>query len=276
MTLHVGLDVGGTSARAVIVEDGEVVARGRAPGGNLRQVGPSAVLAAVRAAIRSAAPHVDFADCHVHAGIAGLATPSDEAALFSVPHGFASFTAQSDAALTLGAYFGGGPGVLLIVGTGAIVLGRGANGETGRRLGYGFPLETAGGAGLGLKALQTGLARWNDATPLAALVKSRFEAVRPLVDAASGQGAAWYAAHANLIFEAAELQDEDAVSIVEAWRLECREAVESLRSELGVTSWGAWGGLSGFLGDSLAGGSQAPLEVPEEWAARIASSRSTI
>lgn len=276
MTLHVGLDVGGTSARAAVVENGVVIARGHAAGGNLRQVGPSAVLAAVRAAIRNADPDVDFAACHVHAGVAGLATPSDEAALFSVPHGFASFTAQSDAQLTLGAYFGGGPGVLLIVGTGAIVLGRGKNGETSRRLGYGFPLETAGGAGLGLKALQTGLARWTDDTLLATAVKERFDSVRSLVDAASGQGAAWYASHAKLLFEAANAGDADARSIVETWRAECREAVASLKRDLGVNAWGAWGGLSRFLGDFLEDGYQAPLEVPEEWAARIASSRSTI
>ncbi|PYE54147.1 N-acetylglucosamine kinase [Deinococcus yavapaiensis] len=270
MTLHVGLDVGGTSARAVVVRNGEVIARGRAGGGNLRQVGPAGVMTAIHDAIRNADSRVDFAHCRVHAGIAGLATPVDEAALFSVPHGFASFTAQSDAQLTLGAYFGGMPGVLLIVGTGVIVLGRGEHGETGRRLGYGFPLETASGAALGLKAMQLGLARWNDSSPLAALLRTRFDSVRSVVDAARGQGAAWYASHAPLVFEAAALDDPDATATVKAWRSECREAVESLRAELGVTNWGAWGGLTSFLGDLLETGYQPPRATPEEWAATLA------
>ncbi|WP_045235283.1 hypothetical protein, partial [Deinococcus pimensis] len=209
----------------------------------------------------------------VHAGIAGLATPADEAALASVPHPFARLVAQGDASLTLGAAFGGGPGVLLIVGTGCVALSRGQDGVVRRRMGWGFPLEQGGGSDLGLGAVRLGLSDWEDGrdTPLARPLREEFATPRALMEWARGRGGGDYARFAGLLFDAADAGDPRAREAVGAWRARCLALVESLMREGGAETVCTWGGLSARLGwQETEPRWRAPLLPPLEWAARLA------
>ncbi len=268
----VGADVGGTHARALLTERGEPLAEGLAPGGNLRQVGPAQVVATLAAALTDAfhkaglAP--DLGACRVHAGVAGLATPEDGAALAATPHPFARLSAQSDAQLALDAYFGGEPGALLIVGTGCLALARDAGGQLHRRRGWGFPLEEGGGADLGLRALRLGLADWErgEESALAAALQTEFISPRAVMEWTRGQTGGGYARFAPLLFEG---EDERAQKIVGEWRRSCRSLLLNLLRVSGVPALGTWGGLAQHLrwpeGEPLW---QPARQSPLAWAAR--------
>jgi glucosamine kinase len=271
------VDVGGTSARARLTLGGQVLAHGESHGGNFRQVGPEAtvlnVITAVRHAFRTAGLPFTPEACHVHAGVAGLATPADERTLAAVPHPFARLDAQGDALLTLGAVFGGDAGVLLIVGTGCIALSRGQDGRVYRRMGWGFPLEEGGGADLGLTAVRLGLNAWEDGRDglLASALRAEFATPRALMEWARGRGGGDYARFAPLLFDAADDGDVSAQDALAGWRRRCLDLVTSLMREGGADTVCTWGGLADRLGWAWTEPRwRAPRQAPLEWAAMLA------
>ncbi|WP_027894030.1 BadF/BadG/BcrA/BcrD ATPase family protein [Calidithermus chliarophilus] len=280
MSLYrVGVDAGGTAVRAVLARRGpeglEALGKGAAGSANPRQVGLEAahreLRAAIEAAFREAGLEPGLAGCAVHAGVAGLATPEDVRAFEGFPHPYARLEAQSDAALTLGAYFAGEPGVLLVVGTGCVALARGPDGRLCRRMGWGFPLEQGGGSWLGLEALRLALADWEDAqpSPLAEKARERFSSVREAIEWARGQGAGGYGQFAPWAFEAAE--DPRAAALLREWHALGSRLVRELQAESGAGSAGVWGGLSErFLELGRPEGYRPPRRGPLEQALLLA------
>jgi len=276
-TYAVGIDLGGTRARALLTRAGEELGRGEAEGGNLRQVGARAVvgslLAATTAAFAAAGLPASPGSCAVHAGVAGLATPQDHAALAQARHPFARLSAESDATLALGAHFAGESGVLLVVGTGCVALARAEDGHLCRRLGWGFPLEAGGGADLGLQALRLGLRDWEQGedSPLARSLAVDFASPRTVMEWAHGQTSAGFGRYAPLLFEAAGRGEERARQAVDTWAGWCADAVAGLQRQAGVTRWGAHGGLAVRLPLALRPTlPQQARSTPHVWAARIA------
>jgi len=273
----VGVDVGGTGARAFLTQGGVGVAVGHAPGGNFRHVGAEGVLSSIEAAVRDAfeqvrLPH-ELGACRVHAGVAGLATPADETALLSRPHAFARFTAQSDATLVLDAYFSGGSGALLIVGTGCVGLARTRDGHLLRRMGWGFPLEQGGGGDLGLQAVRIGLQDLEDgrASLLAGVLKERFGTPRHVMEWARGKGGGDYGAFAPRLFDAADHGDARAQAVLHDWRERCAHIVNTLQTDSDAPAVGTWGGLATRLAWNAAHPAwRPPATQPVEWAAAIA------
>lgn len=235
-------------------------------------MGPASVVAALAAAVTDAFQKAglvpDLPACRIHAGVAGLATPEDEATLAAVSHPFAFLGAQSDALLALDAYFGGGPGALLIVGTGCLALARGPDGRMHRRRGWGFPLEEGGGADLGLRALRLGLGDWErgENSALATALQAEFTSPRAVMEWARGQTGGGYARFAPPLFEA---EDERAWRLVEEWRAGCHELALELLRVSGADALGTWGGLAGLLlwaaGEPLW---RPALHTSLRWAAR--------
>ncbi|PZA06747.1 MULTISPECIES: BadF/BadG/BcrA/BcrD ATPase family protein [unclassified Meiothermus] len=253
MSLYrVGVDAGGTAVRAVLARKGpeglEVLGRGTAGSANPRQVGLEAahreLRAAIEAAFREAGLEPELAGCAVHAGVAGLATPEDLWAFEGFPHPYARLEAQSDATLTLSAYFAGEPGVLLVVGTGCIALARGPDGRLYRRMGWGFPLEQGGGSWLGLEVLRLALSDWENAqpSPLAEKAREHFSSVREAIEWARGQGAGGYGQFAPWVFAAAAT-DPRAARLLREWHDLGLRLVRELQAESGAGSAGVWGGL---------------------------------
>jgi glucosamine kinase len=280
MSLYrVGVDAGGSRVRALLAQRAaeglKVLGRGTAGSANPRQVGLEAahreLRLAIEAAFREAGLEPDLAGCAVHAGVAGLATPEDLRAFEGFPHPYARLEAQSDATLALSAYFAGGPGVLLIVGTGCIALARGPDGRLYRRMGWGFPLEQGGGSWLGLEALRLALSDWENAqpSPLAHKAQERFSSPREAIEWARGQGAGGYGQFAPWVFEATS--DPRAATLLREWHaLGCR-LVRELQAESGAGSAGVWGGLSErFLELGSLEGYQPPKRGPLEQALRLA------
>jgi glucosamine kinase len=281
MSLYrVGVDAGGTRVRALLARKGseglERLGTGKAGSANPRQVGLEAahreLRAAIEAAFREAGLEPDLANCAVHAGVAGLATPEDVRAFEGFAHPYARLETQSDATLTLSAYFAGEPGVLLIMGTGCIALAQGTEGRLHRRMGWGFPLEQGGGSWLGLEALRLALTDWENGqpSPLARKAQERFSSPREAIEWARGQSAGGYGQLAPWAFATAAT-DPRAAALLREWHGLGSRLLRELQAESGVQAVGVWGGLSeGFLQLGRPEGYRAPRREPLEQALLLA------
>jgi glucosamine kinase len=159
MTLAIGVDGGGTHARAVIVDErAREIARAEAPGVVVSPHTSGAAANAVAEAVRGAA---QAAGVKLPAAVlwAGLAGAGHEASRLSVERalGAAGLAERvhvgTDVEAAFYAAFPEGPGLMLIAGTGSIAWGRGPAGELCRVGGWGQVLgDEGGGYAIGLAA----------------------------------------------------------------------------------------------------------------------------
>ncbi|MGQ0708718.1 MAG: BadF/BadG/BcrA/BcrD ATPase family protein [Rhodoferax sp.] len=159
----VGVDGGGTSTRArVWHRSGTLVGEGRAgPSGLMqgqaqawRHIGQAIAQACTGRVQRGwAAPTP--AHCALGLGLAGANHAPWVAEFLAADPGYARCVLRSDAQTALSGAHGGAPGVLVILGTGAIALARGHDGQERWVSGWGFPSGDEGaGADLGLRAVR--------------------------------------------------------------------------------------------------------------------------
>jgi glucosamine kinase len=148
-----GLDAGGSTCRARVIDDqGQLVGQAKGGPANAR-IGIEALIAVLSQTIKTALGAIAPSDVSAALGIAGLKRPGIEAALSANPFGFGALKVASDAHVAcLGAHQGG-DGAIVIVGTGSIglMLEDGLETKVG---GHGFPISGEGsGAFIGLQAL---------------------------------------------------------------------------------------------------------------------------
>ena len=178
--LVVGLDGGGTQTRAAIADlAGRVLGAGQAGACNLAAVPPSEALAAALSAIDGALAEAGGRRGDVQAMCAAVAGVSfgdrRQQFLESLQDAFpqASVDVIPDYAAALTGATGGGPGLIVIAGTGSAAYGENAAGETHRTGAYGYLIDDAGsGYGLGRAALAAAL-RGRDGTGEATTLGSR-------------------------------------------------------------------------------------------------------
>lgn len=158
-----GLDGGGTQTRAAVaVSAGNIRGRGVAGACNLAAVPPSEALAAALAAADLALSEagVERADiAALCAGVAGVSFAERRAqfhAGLQAAFPQAYVRVEPDYAIALTGATGGGPGVIVIAGTGSGAYGENAAGEQHKTGGYGYLIDDAGsGYGVGRAALAT-------------------------------------------------------------------------------------------------------------------------
>lgn len=155
----IGIDAGGTKTVCRLADaEGRVVAEARGPGANLQNAGElevERVLHQVITAVTSHAPEWPVAVCLGIAGVdrAGDAGVVREILLRIVPR--SRIVVVNDALVALEAGVPGGPGVVLIAGTGSIAYGRNSEGWAARSGGWGYLLGDEGsGYWLGRQALR--------------------------------------------------------------------------------------------------------------------------
>jgi glucosamine kinase len=135
-----GVDAGGSATRAVLVQDGEIVARYDKPPLNvLLQTDAHERLAALITASGAAAAGLGLA------GLRGRAEAAEMGRRLRVATGVDVVVVDDTEATLVGA-FGDGPGIVVIAGTGSNALGRDHEGRTARAGGYGFLLGDEGSA----------------------------------------------------------------------------------------------------------------------------------
>jgi glucosamine kinase len=160
VTFVIGVDGGGTHARAAVVDEtGREIARGEAPGAVVTLLDPGAAASAVTEAVRAAAVRggLTLPGAFLWAGLAGAGHERSRAAVEGAlaRAGLArAVRVGTDAEAAFHAAFAGRPGVMLIAGTGSVAWARGPAGRV-RVGGWGQVLGDEGsGYAIGLAAVR--------------------------------------------------------------------------------------------------------------------------
>ena len=176
----VGVDGGGTRTRVLVADErGTVLAEAAGGPSAVRPGEAEASADVISALVRDALINAELGHLRPRAlcaGVAGTGREDSREALWRalVELDVADETVvHSDAAIALDDAFGDGPGVMLIVGTGSMALGRGPTGRTARAGGWGPILGDEGsGAWLGRRALGSVAAASDKREPETALTNS--------------------------------------------------------------------------------------------------------
>lgn len=167
-----GLDGGGTRTRCLVADlSGKVLGEGRGGPSNYMSVGRERAGDGLRQAIDSALEQAGRSTADVAAaclGLAGAGRPEDQAVIRSMLAFLEPAPIQivSDGRIALAGAFDGGPGVIVIAGTGSSVFGLGPGGELLRAGGWGWLLGDEGsGYFLGRSALAAALSALDETGP---------------------------------------------------------------------------------------------------------------
>lgn len=173
-TLFLGIDGGGTTSRARLVDaSGVALGEGRSGSANLYrgiEAAADAIMIAAREALAAAGlSDGRMGDIVAGFGLAGANMPALAEGLLARPFPFASFALTSDAVVAcLGAY-GGEDGAILILGTGSQGLAL-IGGKARTVGGWGFELSDDGsGAPLGLAAIRAAMSAVDGLAPASGL-----------------------------------------------------------------------------------------------------------
>ncbi|HUQ49265.1 MAG TPA: BadF/BadG/BcrA/BcrD ATPase family protein [Terriglobales bacterium] len=151
MGIFLGIDGGGTKTECAVGDPMAVLGRFTAGTSKIHRVGKEAATNSLRAAIQGAlyAAKCEAQDVeHTCVGISGASQPEVRQWLADVMKDFVSggLTIVGDNIIAHESAFKGGPGVLVIAGTGSIAYGRNERGETARAGGWG-PVVSDEGSG---------------------------------------------------------------------------------------------------------------------------------
>lgn len=224
MAIYLGIDGGGTKTTCAVGDETRVLATATAGGSNVVRSGEVHARESLHAAVRQACAtaQVDPSSiARVCVGAAGAARPEVAALvrrlIAEVTPGVV--TVVGDMEIALQAASGGGPGVIVIAGTGSIAYGRGQDGTTVRAGGWGYAISDEGsGQWIGRTAVTAALRARDEERPsalLEAIGKTwNTESVDALVRVANGSPAPNFAELFAVVLRAAEAKDEVALRVL--------------------------------------------------------------
>ena len=146
----IGIDGGGTKTIGVLVdESGKVLARKIGESSNFQVVGLERLGQVLQQLVDDlfCESGIKEKTTHLYTGLAGAGRPADREAvsnLLDQKDLAKAFTVDTDASAALAGAFAGGPGIILISGTGAICFGRGEDEQLVRSGGWGYLLGDEG------------------------------------------------------------------------------------------------------------------------------------
>ena len=149
MSTFLGIDGGGSKTLCVIGDQDSVLGTGTSAGSNLVRVGEARAQKSLGVAIRQACAAANVSPSRIEktcVGIAGGALPEIAGVVRRLVSEFVSgeVVVVGDMVIAMEAAFGGGPGVIVIAGTGSIAYGRNSAGQTARAGGWGFAISDEG------------------------------------------------------------------------------------------------------------------------------------
>jgi glucosamine kinase len=234
--LLLGLDIGGSSSRARLVEDGRIVAEAEGPGANVAALRPRVVESRLRGLLADIALR-PIACC---AGSAGAEVPAGRERLERILSALlpnCRITVVHDARLVLAAA-GFESGIALISGTGSVAYGRDGAGREARAGGWGWLVGDDGSAAwLAREAAREVMLRFDSGEALGTLGEAMLAAARArstteLMGRLNGlnEPREW-AALAGVVFEAAS-DDAGAALLVERTASALADLVGLVRKQL--------------------------------------------
>ena len=146
---YLGIDGGGTKTRCALADDAFVLATSTVGGSNVIRQGEAQARESLHAAVRQVCFTAKISPDQIRSiciGAAGAARPEMAAKIRTILSEVtpAPVEVVGDMVIALEAAFGSGPGVIAIAGTGSIVWGRDAAGNTARAGGWGFAISDEG------------------------------------------------------------------------------------------------------------------------------------
>jgi glucosamine kinase len=217
MAFYLGID-GGASKTACLVGDGNsVLGRGNAGSSNLVRVGEAKARESLAEAIGQACAQASITPMQLArtcVGMAGAARTEIGQVAHRVMADLVSGEVEivGDMVIALEAAFGGGPGVVVIAGTGSIAFGANAEAQIARAGGWGFAVSDEGsGYWIGCAAVAAAM-RAHDAGGRPLLIENimnfwKVETFEQLVLAANASPPPDFAALFPVVLSAAEAND---------------------------------------------------------------------
>ena len=149
MAHFLAIDGGGSTTTCAVADDRTVLSTATASASNIIRVGEEQSRTALHSAIRQACASARVDPKNITrtcAGVAGGARPeiSDKIRQIIAEIVGGEIKVLGDMVIALEAAFEGGPGVIVISGTGSIAFGRNAGGETWRAGGWGYAISDEG------------------------------------------------------------------------------------------------------------------------------------
>ncbi len=245
----IGLDGGGTKTLGVLVdEQGCVAGRAIAESSNYQVIGGEKLGLVISGLVKELMVHAGNPDAkatHLYAGLAGAGRPADREAIHQAirQHNVAeTITVDTDAAAALAGAFAGGPGIIVISGTGAICFGKSKDNMVYRCGGWGYLLGDEGsGYYIGQQAIIAALKDLDgrgQKTRLRQAIEEKYQvaSVDLLISAIySGKmDRTEIAGLAPLVFEFFNKGDQAAVAIIETAGKEIGKIVAAVSKRMGL------------------------------------------
>ena len=197
MAIYLGIDGGGSKTSCLIGDETSVLGTGTGGASNVVRVGEAQARESLASAIRQACTVANLNPSEISSvcvGLAGAARTEISELVKRIVSELVPGKVKvvGDNVIALEAAFGGGPGVIVIAGTGSIAYGRNREGQTARAGGWGFAISDEGsGHWIGRTAVAAALGAWDenpeqDLRLIEMLMKSwRVETIEQLVPAAN-------------------------------------------------------------------------------------------
>jgi glucosamine kinase len=149
VTIFLGIDGGGSQTSAAIGDENSLLGTGLGAGSNVLRVGEAQAGKSIATAIRQACGAAKVSPEQIKRtciGVAGGARPETTETVRRILSELVSGEIEvvGDMVVAMEAASDGGPGVVVIAGTGSIAYGRNAAGQTARAGGWGFAISDEG------------------------------------------------------------------------------------------------------------------------------------
>jgi glucosamine kinase len=235
MGLFLAIDSGGTKTRCLLADETSVLARATTGSVKLQRVGEAEATARLRAMLEEVSRSAGVALSEVTRTCVGLAGFSIDAVrewgereLGSMVGG--DLVLVGDEEIALEGAFQGGPGILVIAGTGSIVMGRAADGAIYNAGGWGPALADEGsGHWIGSEALRAGF--WAKDRGIATTLLTEIgefwgaTSLGEIVGMANARPGPDFAALTPVVVKCADAGDELAIAVLERGGTELAELV---------------------------------------------------
>ena len=168
MAIYLGIDGGGSKTSCLIGDETSVLGTGTGGASNVVRVGEAQARESLAGAIRQACTVARLNPSQIGGvcvGLAGAGRPEISELVKRIVSELVPGKVEvvGDNVITLEAAFGGGPGVIVIAGTGSIAYGRNRDGQTARAGGWGFAISDEGsGHWIGRTAVAAALGAWDE------------------------------------------------------------------------------------------------------------------
>jgi N-acetylglucosamine kinase-like BadF-type ATPase len=168
VAIYLGIDGGGSKTSCLIGDETSVLGTGTGGASNVVRVGEALARESLTSAIRQACTVANLNSSEIGSvcvGLAGGARSEVSELVKRIVSELVSGKVKvvGDNVIALEAAFGGGPGVIVIAGTGSIAYGRNREGQTARAGGWGFAISDEGsGHWIGRAAVAAALGAWDE------------------------------------------------------------------------------------------------------------------